>query len=112
MTGFTEETIKKDGGHLISETPAAGGTHLQILHRYLDEMRVPLRLAYYARIVIDDNDVGAVRSNLPVPLESLLYYFEITVEKRGRGGRTSIGFTGESIRLRRHPGWEPETLWG
>lgn len=54
-------------------------------------------------------DVGAVQANRPVPPQRLLYYFEMTVEDRGRRGAIGIGFSDENFDTHHQPGWDPNS---
>ncbi|CAA7057842.1 unnamed protein product [Microthlaspi erraticum] len=55
------------------------------------------------------HDVGAVQANKPAPFKRYGYYFEIYVKNAGAKGQISIGFTTNSFRIGRHPGWELNT---
>lgn len=56
------------------------------------------------------NDVGAVRSDHPVPLHQKMYYYEIKILKSGETNAVSIGFASEDFKLQRHPGWEANSF--
>lgn len=51
------------------------------------------------------NDVGSIQGNQPVPHCCSLYYFEATVADAGERGHIVIGFTDQSFKLGRQPGW-------
>ncbi|EOA20630.1 hypothetical protein CARUB_v10000942mg [Capsella rubella] len=55
------------------------------------------------------HDVGVVQANKPAPCKRLAYYFEIYVKDAGVKGRVAIGFTTDSFRIARQPGWEVNT---
>ncbi|KAJ0233212.1 SPla/RYanodine receptor [Hirschfeldia incana] len=55
------------------------------------------------------HDVGVVQSNKPAPFKRHAYYFEIYVKDAGVKGRIAIGFTNDSFKTGRHPGWELNT---
>ena len=55
------------------------------------------------------NDVGAVRSDCPVPLNRKAYYYEVHVVNAGEKGTIAIGFAAGDFKLQRHPGWEPNS---
>ncbi|KAG2659063.1 hypothetical protein PVAP13_1KG337000 [Panicum virgatum] len=52
------------------------------------------------------HDVGVVQADRPAPTRRAVYYFEMGVKNAGYKGQTSIGFTSESFKMRRQPGWE------
>ncbi|KAF8693429.1 hypothetical protein HU200_038823 [Digitaria exilis] len=52
------------------------------------------------------HDVGVVQADRPAPTRRAVYYFEMGVKNAGFKGQTSIGFTNESFKMRRQPGWE------
>ncbi|AQK53010.1 SPla/RYanodine receptor (SPRY) domain-containing protein [Zea mays] len=52
------------------------------------------------------HDVGVVQADRPAPTRRAVYYFEMAVRNAGYKGQTSIGFTSESFKMRRQPGWE------
>ncbi|KAK8462370.1 hypothetical protein SEVIR_1G197800v4 [Setaria viridis] len=52
------------------------------------------------------HDVGVVQANRPAPTRRPVYYFEMGVKNAGYKGQTSIGFTTDSFKMRRQPGWE------
>ncbi|XP_057974667.1 ran-binding protein M homolog [Malania oleifera] len=60
----------------------------------------------YTGVNMHGYDVGAVQANRPAPVKRLVYYFEITVRNAGAKGQIAIGFTTESFKMRRQPGWE------
>ncbi|EPS58798.1 hypothetical protein M569_16014, partial [Genlisea aurea] len=64
----------------------------------------------YPGINHHDHDVGVVQANRPAPSENLLYYFEIYAKNAGSKGNIAIGFTTSSFKLRRQPGWEPNSI--
>ncbi|PQP98861.1 ran-binding protein 10 [Prunus yedoensis var. nudiflora] len=49
---------------------------------------------------------GFLVANKPAPVKRLVYYFEIYVKDAGTKGQIAIGFTSESFKMRRQPGWE------
>ncbi|VAI57865.1 unnamed protein product [Triticum turgidum subsp. durum] len=55
------------------------------------------------------HDVGVVQADCPAPMHRAVYYFEMTVRNAGLKGQTSIGFTTESFKMRRQPGWESQS---
>ncbi|XP_051216916.1 ran-binding protein M homolog [Lolium perenne] len=55
------------------------------------------------------HDVGVVQADCPAPARRAVYYFEMTVKNAGLKGQTSIGFTTESFKMRRQPGWESQS---
>ena len=55
------------------------------------------------------NDVGAVQSDHPVPLDMEVFYFEFTVLSSGDRGCIVLGFSDPGFKLSRQPGWEPNS---
>ncbi|KAL9446272.1 hypothetical protein AB3S75_014026 [Citrus x aurantiifolia] len=60
----------------------------------------------YTGVNLHGHDVGVVQANKPAPVKRLVYYFEIYVKDAGAKGQIAIGFTSESFKMRRQPGWE------
>lgn len=60
----------------------------------------------YAGVGQHGHDVGAAQSNRPAPFKRHAYYFEIYVRDAGVKGRVAIGFTTDSFKTGRHPGYE------
>ncbi|KAF8116427.1 hypothetical protein N665_0018s0037 [Sinapis alba] len=60
----------------------------------------------YTNTNLHGHDVGVVQANKPAPFKCLTYYFEILVKDAGVKGQIAIGFTKESFKMRRQPGWE------
>lgn len=60
----------------------------------------------YASVNLHGHDVGVIQANKPAPVKRLVYYFEIFVKSGGAKGQIAIGFTNESFKMRRQPGWE------
>ncbi|EFH50824.1 hypothetical protein ARALYDRAFT_911196 [Arabidopsis lyrata subsp. lyrata] len=63
----------------------------------------------YTGVSQHGHDVGVVQANKPAPCNRIAYYFEIYIKDAGVEGRVSIGFTTDSFRIARHPGWELNT---
>ncbi|CAL1409946.1 unnamed protein product [Linum trigynum] len=63
----------------------------------------------YTNVNLHGHDVGAVQANKPAPVKRLVYYFEIYVKNAGARGQFAIGFTNETFKMRRQPGWEANT---
>lgn len=59
----------------------------------------------YTSINLHGHDVGVVQANKPAPVRRLVYYFEILVKHAGMKGQIAIGFTSESFKMRRQPGY-------
>ncbi|KAI8855211.1 hypothetical protein BC829DRAFT_428813 [Chytridium lagenaria] len=59
----------------------------------------------------DDRDAASIRSNVPIPKESGIYYFEVTVVSKGRSGWLGIGICEGNVNLNRLPGWDKKS-WG
>ncbi|KAF5732798.1 ran-binding protein 10-like [Tripterygium wilfordii] len=79
-------TINSSGGFLVVST---------------DKLSVK-----YTSVNLHGHDVGVVQANKPAPVKRLVYYFEIFVKNAGVKGQIAIGFTSESFKMRRQPGWE------
>ncbi|QHO56077.1 ran-binding protein M homolog [Arachis stenosperma] len=60
----------------------------------------------YTNVNLHGHDVGVIQANKAAPTKLLLYYFEIYVKDAGAKGQIAIGFTSESFKMRRQPGWE------
>ena len=58
----------------------------------------------------NDSDAAAIRSNVPVPPQVGIYYFEVMVVNRGRDGFIAVGYAIKSASLNRLTGWEPGTI--
>lgn len=58
----------------------------------------------------NDSDAAAIRSNIPVPPQVGIYYFEVKVVNRGRDGFIAVGYAIKSASLGRLTGWEPGTI--
>ncbi|XP_022155235.1 ran-binding protein 10 [Momordica charantia] len=63
----------------------------------------------YTNVNLHGHDVGVVQANKPAPVKRLVYYFEIHVKDAGAKGQIAIGFTTDSFKMRRQPGWEPNS---
>ncbi|WCJ44245.1 SPla/RYanodine receptor (SPRY) domain-containing protein [Euphorbia peplus] len=79
-------TINSSGGFLLMST---------------DKLTVK-----YTSVNLHGHDVGAVQANKPAPVKRLVYYFEIYVKNAGEKGQIAIGFTSDTFKMRRQPGWE------
>ncbi|KAL9229066.1 hypothetical protein vseg_004582 [Gypsophila vaccaria] len=60
----------------------------------------------YTNVNLHGHDVGVVQSNHAAPVKRWTYYFEMKVKNSGAKGQVSIGFTTDSFKMRRQPGWE------
>ncbi|KAG5001100.1 hypothetical protein JHK87_022172 [Glycine soja] len=60
----------------------------------------------YTSVNLHGHDVGVIQANKPAPTKRLMYYFEIHVKDAGVKGQIAIGFTCETFKMRRQPGWE------
>ncbi|PCH33036.1 SPRY-domain-containing protein [Wolfiporia cocos MD-104 SS10] len=58
-----------------------------------------------------EKDAAAARANHPIPPACGVYYFEVEILSSGSKGHISIGFSADSVRLSRIPGWEARS-WG
>uniref|UniRef100_A0A803L011 Uncharacterized protein n=1 Tax=Chenopodium quinoa TaxID=63459 RepID=A0A803L011_CHEQI len=79
-------TINSSGGFLVVST---------------DKLSVE-----YTGVNLHGHDVGVIQANHPAPVKRLMYYFEMKVINAGAKGQIAIGFTTDSFKMRRQPGWE------
>lgn len=63
----------------------------------------------YTTVNLHGHDVGVVQANRPAPVRRYAYFFEIYVKNKGEKGQIGIGFTSENFKMRRQPGWEPNS---
>ena len=59
----------------------------------------------YTNVNLHGHDDGVIQANRAAPTKRLIYYFEIYVKDAGAKGQIAIGFTSESFKMRRQPGW-------
>ncbi|KAJ8431463.1 hypothetical protein Cgig2_014956 [Carnegiea gigantea] len=59
----------------------------------------------YTSVNLHGHDVGVIQANRPAPVKRLTYYFEMKVKNAGAKGQIAIGFTNESFKMRRQPGF-------
>lgn len=57
-----------------------------------------------------EGDEASVRADRPIPVESSVFYFEVTIAKLGNPGRMSIGVMPQSASLSKLPGSEPHSV--
>jgi len=74
--------------------------------RYLDI--VGLRVKYKGP-GSDDRDAASIRSNVAIPVDCPVYYFEVEITNKGRDGYIGIGLSQNDVKLDRLPGWEPHS---
>lgn len=55
------------------------------------------------------DEAASIRTDLPMPQEFGLYYYEVTILSRCKEGLIGIGFSGRKTALNRLPGWETES---
>ncbi|XP_061362836.1 ran-binding protein M homolog isoform X2 [Gastrolobium bilobum] len=60
----------------------------------------------YPTLNLHGHDVGVIQANKAAPTKRLIYYFEIYVKDAGVKGQIAIGFTSDTFKMRRQPGWE------
>ena len=85
--------------------------------------------ARYSGLTKQHEEAAGVRSDVPIPRECGIFYYEVTVGTKQKDGyvragcssggdvlirdfsnvQISIGFTGPKVTARRMPGWEPES---
>lgn len=85
-----------------SSPDSANAVHLQIT----DSLSVEYTGAGHA-----DSDAASVRTNIAVPADCALFYFEVMIDSKGRDGYIGLGFCISDIMADRLPGWEPGS-WG
>lgn len=61
--------------------------------------------AKYSGTAQHGSDVGAIQTGLPIPRQSFIYYFEMTVQDKGEKGRVTLGFTVKGSKLSSQPGY-------
>ncbi|CAM8992640.1 unnamed protein product [Rhodiola kirilowii] len=64
----------------------------------------------YTSVNLHGHDVGVVQANCPAPVKRIVYYFEMTVKNAGVKGQVAIGFTTDSFKKKRQPGWEANSF--
>ncbi|KAJ3174031.1 Ran-binding protein 10 [Irineochytrium annulatum] len=79
-------------------------------HSLLSLSKDGLRVSYIGPGATDEQ-AAAIRSNLPIPKEAGIFYFEVTIISKGRDGWIGIGVCDSSFNLNRLPGWDPRS-WG
>ncbi|KAL9041636.1 MAG: hypothetical protein Q9180_001153 [Flavoplaca navasiana] len=60
---------------------------------------------------LHDHEAAATRTDHPIPVQAGIYYYEATINSKGKNGMIGIGFSGPKVSLEKLPGWEPES-WG
>lgn len=63
----------------------------------------------YTSVNLHGHDVGVIQGNKAAPRKRLIYYFEIYVKDAGAKGQIAIGFTSDNFKMRRQPGWDPNS---
>ncbi|KAK4793442.1 hypothetical protein SAY86_023877 [Trapa natans] len=94
---FADETEEEEAPTELNTNNIAGGSFVVSI----DKLSVR-----YTSVDLHGHDVGPVQGNKPAPVKRLLYYFEMHVKDAGVKGKVSIGFTNESFKMSRQPGWE------
>ena len=55
-------------------------------------------------------DVGSIRTTVPVPDGCGIYYYEIKIVNRGEEGKIAVGLTAKGTDLTHQPGWDRHTF--
>lgn len=63
----------------------------------------------YTGVNLHGYDVGVVQADRAAPVKRLCFYFEIYIKNAGSKGQIAIGYTTHGFRMRRQPGWEPNS---
>lgn len=102
----TERRLEKQLGARNGPTGwnSMAGNHSSM--RYLDI--VGLRVKYKGP-GSDDRDAASIRSNVAIPVDCPVYYFEVEITNKGRDGYIGIGLSQNDVKLDRLPGWEPHS---
>ncbi|RIB26133.1 concanavalin A-like lectin/glucanase domain-containing protein [Gigaspora rosea] len=77
---------------------------------YLSVDSSGLRVSYEG-LGENDEDVGAIRANHPIPPYCKLFYFEVDIIDEGKNKIIGIGFCEKEFDLNRMTGWE-DGSWG
>ncbi|QIW97626.1 hypothetical protein AMS68_003144 [Peltaster fructicola] len=56
------------------------------------------------------DEAASIRSDVPVPKEVGLYYYEVTIMSRSKDALIGVGFATDKSMLTRLPGWEPDAF--
>ncbi|OAF64668.1 Ran-binding protein 9 [Intoshia linei] len=61
---------------------------------------------YYKGVGKNHKDAASIRTTLPVPKMSSVFYYEVKVVSKGRDGCIGIGFSAKGVNINRLPGWD------
>jgi len=56
-----------------------------------------------------EHEAASARSDHPMPTQCGIYYYEVTVNSRGKDGMVAVGFSSGKASLEKLPGWEAES---
>ncbi|KAL8680324.1 MAG: hypothetical protein Q9186_003506 [Xanthomendoza sp. 1 TL-2023] len=70
-----------------------------------------LEVRFISGAKLHDHEAAATRTDYPIPAQAGIYYYEVTVNSRGKDGMIGLGFSGPKVPLEKMPGWEPDS-WG
>eukprot|EP00917_Polyrhabdina_sp_WS-2016_P014429 GHVP01031543.1.p1 GENE.GHVP01031543.1~~GHVP01031543.1.p1 ORF type:complete len:406 (+),score=87.75 GHVP01031543.1:2000-3217(+) len=68
-----------------------------------------VKMLFYNQSDEEKSVAGMIRTNKPIDLASVFFYYEIKVHSRGISGNVAIGLSGRDVGLNRLPGWEPDS---
>ncbi|KAL0238040.1 hypothetical protein GEMRC1_012514 [Eukaryota sp. GEM-RC1] len=63
----------------------------------------------YTGVGDSSSDVACLRADKPIPSQSFLYYFELTILNKGLICAVAIGIIPEVYNFNRHPGWNADS---
>lgn len=63
------------------------------------------RIVTFHASTSEDDQIGAVRADIPIPEGLRLFYFEIRIDNEGEEGRIGIGLAPADQRIKGMPGW-------
>lgn len=66
-------------------------------------------IRYVGLSKLQEHEAASARSDHPMPSQCGIYYYEVTVNSKGKEGMVAIGFSSEKTSLEKLPGWEPES---
>ena len=89
------------GNNYDSQTPSPPQPHQN--RSFLELSRNGLQLVYVGAGQ-SDSEAAAIRSNLPIPPQVGLYFYEVTILDRGQEGFIAVGFCARSVNLARLTG--------
>lgn len=68
-----------------------------------------LDVKYVGPAKLSDHEAAAARTDHYMPPECGIYYYEVTIEQRGKDGLLGVGFSGVKASLEKLPGWDSDS---